>query len=289
MNILNKKETKMHGARDFPIKLYHSVKNQRYTMPLHWHEEHEIIKITKGNYYYEIESQKGVAETVDILYVNSGTLHSLYPEKEDECEFFCIVFNISAFIKNETASGRVLKPLIDGDIAVFLRLSDFGGGDDIGSMLQQLFDALSSESGELQIHGFLLLLLGDIIKNGCYEKKTDISQAKKNISKLKNSLLFIESSYNTPITLQMLAGKAGMSAEYFCCFFKQMTNLTPIEYLNKYRVEIACRHLAQNDFNITELSYECGFNELSYFIRVFKKIMGITPKQYYFKMNQKET
>ncbi len=71
-----------------------------------------------------------------------------------------------------------------------------------------------------------------------------------------------------------------MSPKYFCHFFKQMTQYTPIEYLNRRRIEAACYRILSGWQSMTELTYECGFSDLSYFIRVFKRIVGVTPKQY---------
>ena len=250
-------------------------------MRLNWHEEHEIIKITKGKYYYEIGTEKGIANPGDILYVNSGTIHSIRPEQEDGCEFYCIIFDLAAFVKYDIASGRMLKKLIDENISIFLRLSDCGNAQ-INFIIQELFDLLSANGNKIKIHGLLLQLFGEIIHNGYYDKKSQIlSKSQNNVLKLKKSLSFMENNYNTPITLKMIADEANMNPEYFCKFFKKMTNFTPIEYLNKYRVEIACYNLIFSDLSITELAYECGFNELSYFICVFKKFMEITPKQYY--------
>ena len=59
-----------------------------------------------------------------------------------------------------------------------------------------------------------------------------------------------------------------------------MTRRTPIDYLNYYRIEQATYQLLQSDATVTEIAYRCGFNDLSYFIRAFKKYKGITPGRY---------
>ena len=59
-----------------------------------------------------------------------------------------------------------------------------------------------------------------------------------------------------------------------------MTKSTPIEYLNTYRVERAARKLLNSDTSVTDISYMCGFNDLSYFIKTFKAIKGVTPAKF---------
>ena len=84
-------------------------------------------------------------------------------------------------------------------------------------------------------------------------------------------------NYKTQLTLEEIAEVAGMSPKYFCYFFKEMTQKTPINYLNAYRIECAARKLLTTDLSVTDIAYGCGFNDLSYFIKTFKSIKGITP------------
>ena len=68
--------------------------------------------------------------------------------------------------------------------------------------------------------------------------------------------------------------------EYFCRLFKQYTGKTPIEYLNNYRIEQAAKLLIETNDSITDIAFDCGFENTSYFIRKFKAQKSATPKQY---------
>ena len=59
-----------------------------------------------------------------------------------------------------------------------------------------------------------------------------------------------------------------------------MTQKTPFDYINIYRINAACELLSSGEATITEVAYSCGFNDLSYFIRLFKKHKGLSPKAY---------
>ena len=83
-----------------------------------------------------------------------------------------------------------------------------------------------------------------------------------------------------PLTLEEISGSVNMSPKYFCRFFHEMTHRTPIDYLNYYRIERACYQLITTNLSITEIAYASGFNDLSYFIKTFKKYKGTTPKKY---------
>ena len=99
-------------------------------------------------------------------------------------------------------------------------------------------------------------------------------------AKLRKALLFMRKNYASPLTLEEISEVAGMSPKYFCNFFKGMTQKTPVSYLNSYRVERAARKLLATDASVTDIAYECGFNDLSYFIKVFKDFKGISPKKF---------
>ena len=97
--------------------------------------------------------------------------------------------------------------------------------------------------------------------------------------RLKIVYEFIESNFQRPISLEEMALKANLSKAAFCRYFKKMTQLTFTEFLNQYRIEQAKR-LLKSDKNVTETCFECGFESLSYFNRIFKKVVGQNPIQF---------
>ncbi len=90
---------------------------------------------------------------------------------------------------------------------------------------------------------------------------------------------FVEDHFQRPITLDEIADWSNLSKEAFCRYFKGKTQLTFSEYLNQYRVSQAKKRLIQ-DISIAEVAEQCGFESLSYFNRVFKKIVGENPSRY---------
>lgn len=279
MRILEYKEQRIHGSRDFPVEIYLLDRNHpRYVMPLHWHEAFEIIYIEKGCFHYDIGQKKGVAEAGDILFVNNGDLHAGVP---DNSEYICIVFEPGIFTKDTpAASNKILSPLLNGDINILLNIPR--QDSEIPMILHDIHNCLVNKPFcyELQVNGLLYYLLGKLLQKQYYYKNPKIIANQKRLEPIKNALSLIEKEYASPITLEQLANAANMSPKYFCCFFKQMTRYSPVEYLNRHRIEAACNKIISGRKNITELAYECGFNDLSYFIRVFKKIVGVTPKKY---------
>ena len=129
------------------------------------------------------------------------------------------------------------------------------------------------------VQGYLFQLLGTILEEHLYEEPSG-SALLERFSSMKNVLEYIGDNYAGNITLDTLSKIAGMNPKYFCRYFKSMTDRTPIDYLNYYRIECACEMLSTKDITLKEAAISCGFNDESYFIRTFRKYKGITPKQF---------
>ena len=72
----------------------------------------------------------------------------------------------------------------------------------------------------------------------------------------------------------------GVTSPYLSMLFKHVTGLTFRDYLNKVRVEDAKRLLISTDYQIMEIAVACGFNDQSYFTKVFKKYTGLSPRNF---------
>jgi AraC-like DNA-binding protein len=94
--------------------------------------------------------------------------------------------------------------------------------------------------------------------------------------RLERIYKFIENNYQRKIDLDEVASLSSLTREAFCRYFKKMTRLTFTEFVNHYRIDLAKKILLQ-DAQITKTCFDCGFESISYFNRVFKKITGTNP------------
>ena len=86
--------------------------------------------------------------------------------------------------------------------------------------------------------------------------------------------------FDSPITLQETAGYVDLNPSYFSTLFKQSCGLSFKEYLNYIRIEESKKLLTSTDRSILDIAIDIGFEDQSYFTKVFKKYTGLTPKQY---------
>ena len=97
---------------------------------------------------------------------------------------------------------------------------------------------------------------------------------------ITKALLFINLNFAKQITLDEISSKCAMSKYHFARTFKRVTGITFRKYHNKTRVEASKILLKKQELNITEICYAVGFNDASYFSRVFRKFEGVSPALY---------
>ena len=102
----------------------------------------------------------------------------------------------------------------------------------------------------------------------------------KNNDIIKRAMLYISKHFNTPLSLEEVAAHVHLHPSYFSTIFKNSTGSSFKEYLNKVRIEESKLLLLNTDFSIIDIAIAVGFEDQSYFSKVFKKYTGITPKQF---------
>jgi AraC-like DNA-binding protein len=105
-------------------------------------------------------------------------------------------------------------------------------------------------------------------------------------SRLNNIYQYILQNFHESISLEKVASIAHISPRSFCRYFKLHTQKTFSGFLIEVRIAHACKLLQQEDKTVCEVCYECGFNNLSNFYRLFRKQMNITPLDYKRKVSQ---
>ena len=109
---------------------------------------------------------------------------------------------------------------------------------------------------------------------GKYQK---IDKEKKRLNDIQ---IFVICNVKRNIALSDIARHVGMNRASFCTFFKKATGKTFINYLNEFRIELACQLLKNSKNSIADICYETGFNDISYFNRTFKRLKKVSPTEY---------
>ena len=278
MKYIEYREKREHGTKEFPCACYHVTDiHPRYNMIHHWHNECELILIRSGSFELSVDGRNQHLESGDCSLIMGGSMHGGTPEN---CAYDCLVFDISTLLKCSQTCASMMQPIVNHE----KRLSSvFKSGSEPASYAAEIIDTMLKKAVgyEFFVQGQLMCMLGSIIKSNYYYTENDIPASDiKKIRKFKKVLSYIEQHYREPITLEDLAKQCDMNRNYFCRAFKEYTRKTPVEYLNYYRIESACEQIVGTDEKLIDIAMNCGFNDYSYFIKVFKSQKGVTPRDY---------
>ena len=118
--------------------------------------------------------------------------------------------------------------------------------------------------------------------DGRYSSKMTRFDGKENkvLPNIDKARVFIEENYNRDMQVDMLAAVATLSRSHFSRSFREMTGMTCPEYVNSIRIRESKRLLKTTPFTVSEVCFAVGYNDLTYFERVFKKAEGESPVEY---------
>ena len=272
------KEAKSHGTLDFPVEYYHVYEGApNYVMQLHWHEELEIVHVLSGELLLYINNEHRLMKNGDIAFISSGMLHRAEPT---HAEYECLVFSPS-FLKKYSYGklSELLTPLISGDAVIESRAPE---DEAIISATERLFASSHSEDGfiELCISANMCELLYLLYRAQRVNTDKKANSHTHGVRLTVKLISWIDEHYAEHITLDDMAAICNFSPKYLCSFFRKMTGLSPMEYVNRLRIEKACLSISNGHTSITDAAFDSGFNELSYFSKLFKKYVGCTPREY---------
>lgn len=275
MKYLDYKETRTHGTPDFPYAYYHiTPSHPRYNMIYHWHTQYELIYVSKGSINMLVNCREYCINASEALFILGGMMHGGTPEN---AEYECLVFEVDANMRKnlmlDDRSAEFISNIKRPEpIKIF-------GDTETEALIKKIFGEFHACADCYRpiVTGAVMQLLGTLARRDNKQvAKADI----RRMNSLKNALTYIEKHYTEYVTLDDIARDTGMNSRYLCKVFRDMTHRTPVDYLNYYRIECACEQLATTDERITDIALGCGFEDPSYFVKVFKRYKSVTPSQY---------
>ena len=292
MNILeyeNYHETKSHVDPLFPYNTYPcTIPLDFKQVPTHWHDEIEFIVIKKGHGRIHIDLEPHIVAAGTIIILAPGQLHSLDQIQDETMEYENIIFDLSMLMSKQTdiCTSDYFAPFLQRQrIVPSVINASFDYYHELLNCITQIDFVCSSRPNSYQlaiksyIYQFFYILF-------THNQSTDQPhKSKKNLDKLKQILKYVESNYPENISIQDMAELTSFSKSHFMKFFKNYMETSFTEYLNDYRLTMAARLFISSSNTILEVATETGFENLSYFNRLFKKKYNATPSSYR-KMHQ---
>lgn len=276
----------MHEQVSFPPRTMLKVKWDdfpHFTYPWHFHSEFEIVYIVKST------GKRYVADSIepfsdgDITLLGSNLPHFWKSEGADgadnQVNAIVIQFHKDFFreeINTYPEFHRINELLKKASRGVKFTKPE---SDKIGRLLKRL---LNLSGLERMLH--FVRLMDIMAQTENYKllasKGYQLEEHKELNSRLDKIMHFINTNYQRKITQDEVATRIGMTTTAFCRYFKEKTGKGFIYFVNEMRIGYACKLLIEHHLSISQICFECGFNNLSNFNRMFKRQTGFTPGEY---------
>lgn len=287
MNIIqyeNYQEKKEHVHSDFPYITYPcSIPLDFSKVPLHWHDEMELVYIKKGRGIVSVDFTVYHVSAGDILVIVPGQLHTIEQEENLSMEYENIIFQLPMLVSRQGDIGaeEFFTPMIKHQLFPPTYLHPGCDCYEEAAACLDRADELCDKrpkAYQLGVKGQLFLLFSILFSHTSGDNIP--ARHDKSLEKTKLILKYIETHYMERISVKEMAEACGFSQSHFMKFFKAAVGEPFTSYLNSYRLTMASRLLLSSSSGILEIAQETGFENLSYFNRSFKKTFGMTPREF---------
>lgn len=265
---------------------------REFTYPIHSHSDYELNFTENAAGVKRIVGDNvEVIRDYDLVLVSSKELEHVLEQhecKSPKIREITIQFSPDIFEQNFTNKQQfdsIRKMLVKGQKGIAFPMSAI-------MKVYPLLDSLSMEQDSFYAVMKFFTILYELSK--CKEAKTLSSSPFARIDthsesrRVQNIQQYINENYKQDIRLPVLAQMAGMSAVAFSRFFKARTGTSLSDYIIDVRLGHASQMLIQTGTPVADICFECGFNNLSNFNRIFKKKKGCSPQEYRKQLKKKD-
>ena len=279
------RELLTYGTKDFPIAFFDDDLT-KISVPYHWHDELEIVIITEGSVRMRIAGTEFTLKTGDGYFSNSGILHTetlTTPTGHQHA----LVFSPRIISQREDLIWKTyLLPVLGNPQIPFLLLkSAVPWQKEILHLAETAWNqgAYEAKDYPIVVRSSLSMAFSHIVDHlKDMETETHYTSAfQRDELRIKKILIYIERNYGGNITLEELANSTNISTSTCLRLFNTVLGTTPIKYLLTFRLQKAAEELKRaNGRTVSEIAHSCGFSDVSYFNRCFRKEYGKTPSEY---------
>lgn len=249
----------------------------------HFHKDLELIKINKGKMETLINGKTYELNEGDICLINQNQLHKIYCNDDNKCEFSSLFIDPSLLTNNEEIYSNFVYPiLINDEFTHLISKKEETFNKEVSALLSAIKEC---ETNKIQGYELILVAYLHMLFQKFYSKIKENSIKKEKVSYsdliIYHKIVdYIYQNYDKKITLDNLSQVVNINKNKCCALFKKYAETTPIDFINYYRLEKACKLLKESEESISNIALDTGFNEQSYFNRLFLKRYKITPKEF---------
>ena len=257
-----------HYSKQNPFTYHRGDTGIDPVYPSHMHSHIEIIRVIEGSGHCRCDDREYDIAEGDIVVFNSYTIHSIY--SDTKMVFHCFIIdsifccdngiNVSNIQFNELIKDENLNKLFDDTVI-------------------QVHFHNSSPCHETRIKISLLYLLVNLRENYTYTLCSNQNALTPAMFQTKNAMQYVMSNWQKKITINDVVSFVNVSPAHLSRNFKMITGKTIVEFINATKCDMA-QNLLANGMSVAEVANMCSFDTPSYFAKIFKKYIGVSPRSY---------
>lgn len=281
------------GELGYPVHVSFIELSKMYLHKIlwNWHPEIEIIYVHQGEASLITDDKKIRIQSGHGVFIGQNVIHSvLSPDSSEECCLYSITFHPSFLFGygNTLMNDKFLSPLLSSPAYRVIPLNEQTPAFEelISSVHSVIRASLEKKYGyELITKSCLCQFWVSLLENFIPPNIRSSRQGSLPLDevRVKEAIMYMEEHYCEHISLEQIADFVHISKSECCRCFKRTLHLSPIEYLMRYRIFKAVSLIqsgAPAARSISELAFNVGFNNVSYFNKVFKQYINCTPGEY---------
>lgn len=271
-----------YGTADFPMACYEDDL-AREPIAAHWHEELEVLTVVEGRATFNVGNQRYTLGVGEGLFVNGGVVHAVRRAYEGPARLRTLVFHPRLVAGNPQSVfwQRYVGAVVDEEAlrSVHLVPADHCGAVCLAAAPDVVEAYLREEYGyEFCVRDALSRIVCALsARHECPATPTLSGRVVRTERRVKEMLTYVHAHYAEDIDIEMVARSASISTSECLRCFHEALDMTPMEYVRRYRVRRAARLLETTDLKVADIGALCGFKEMSYFAKTFRKLRGCAP------------
>lgn len=277
------REMTVHGTALFPVACYHDDL-ERMGVPWHWHEELEVLTVEAGTVRVRVSGGEYILRQGEGVFINTGVLHGVWALEPGTCRLHSIVFH-HRLIGGSVDSifwQKYLEPILGDPSRGCVPFAQAPWEQEAINAIEKAWKATvrESEGYEFAVREQLSQLIFLLSRHTSAAQKCPTAKRQRDGERMKAMLQYIQAHMAEELTLPSIAASANISPNEALRCFRNVVGASPIQYVRLLRLQKAAGLLLSTDLPISDIAYQCGFQEMSYFAKTFRQWQGCTPSRY---------
>jgi len=251
----------------------------------HWHHEYELIFVVEGALLLEIDSQLVEVKQGELVMINPNQFHVVKSKSCDTATYYSIVWQ-PAFLESQQLDNieqEYFAPLTSGR-KMFqnqpFSASQMGDLSGLGFDSANLTELLSTQPGgwQFNLKIYLLIIWYGLSASDWQTERANLDSNRQLIS-VNMAKQYVAENYSGVLSLSIIADYVNLNPDYFGRLFKKVIGISLVEFITNTRIDKAEYLLKTSNKAISDICFDVGFKNLSYFSKKFKDLKGISPTQ----------